>query len=181
MRLYAYYRSSASYRVRIALHHKQLPFEVTTVSLVDNQHQSEAHRARNPMQQIPVLELEHEGRVIQLAQSMAIITYLDGRYPERPLLPADLLARARAIELAEIVNAGIQPQQHTSVVLYLRDDERADAAGWSWRVNDGELVALAARAASASRPRRITRRDQASASPCSSSRMKRVRPVFCSG
>ena len=146
MRLYAYYRSSASYRVRIALYHKQLAFEITPVSLVENQHQSETHRARNPMQQIPVLEVEHEGRTVQLAQSMAIILYLDARHPERRLLPADALDRARAVELAEIVNAGIQPLQNTGVVRYLRDELQADAETWSRRVIQRGLAALAARA-----------------------------------
>ena len=147
MRLYAYYRSSASYRVRIALYHKQLPFELTPVSIVANEQQSAAHRARNPMQQVPVLELEHEGRTVQLAQSLAIIAYLDGRYPEPPLLPRDLLARARALELAEIVNAGIQPLQNSGVVRYIRDELHGDAEAWSRRAIQHGLAALAARAA----------------------------------
>jgi maleylpyruvate isomerase len=146
MRLYAYHRSSASYRVRIALEHKQLPFELVPVCLPAREQQTDDYRRRNPLAQVPTLEIEHEDAPVFLAQSLAIIEYLDERYPARPLLPKHPLLRARARELAEIVNAGIQPLQNTTLVRYLREELRVDDAAWVQRVTRRGLEALEARA-----------------------------------
>jgi maleylpyruvate isomerase len=108
MKLYGYWRSSSAYRVRIALELKGLRYETASVHLVRDG--GEQHRpgfvARNPMQQVPVLEVDEGGATVRLSQSMAIIDYLDARFPQPPLLPGDPLDRARARELAEIVNSG---------------------------------------------------------------------------
>jgi len=118
MKLYGYWRSSASWRVRIGLALKGVPVEHHSVHLVRDggeQHQS-AHRARNPMRQVPVLELD-DGR--QLTQSLPILEYLDQAFPNPPLLPSDPYLRARARALAEVVNSGIQPLQNLATLQHL--------------------------------------------------------------
>lgn len=135
MRLYNYWRSSASWRVRIALELKGLSYEYVPVHLVrggGEQHQAD-HRARNPMRQVPVLEVEEGGKVQLLTQSLAILEYLEERYPEPPLLPADPIGRARVRALAEVMNSGIQPLHNLSVIQYVKEqggDEKAFAAHW---------------------------------------------------
>jgi maleylpyruvate isomerase len=113
MKLYNYWRSSASWRVRIALAHKGLAYEYVPVHIVKEEQHSDAYRAMNPMTQVPTLELD-DGR--RLAQSLAIVEYLEETHPEPPLLPRDPYLRARARQLAEIVNAGIQPFQNLPTI-----------------------------------------------------------------
>ena len=111
--LHNYWRSSASHRVRIALGLKGLAFEYVVVNIVKQDQFADAYRAKNPMQQVPALEItEDDGSVVTIAQSLPIIEYLEERFPERPLLPKSLVARARTRALAEIVNSGIQPLQN---------------------------------------------------------------------
>lgn len=113
--LHNYWRSSASHRVRIGLGLKQLDYEYVTVNILHREQHAEAYRARNPMAQVPTLEItEDDGTVRAIAQSLPILEYLEERFPERPILPKDLFLRARARELAEIVNSGIQPLQNLS-------------------------------------------------------------------
>lgn len=122
MKLWSYWRSSCAYRVRIALGLKGLPFEYAAVHLLRDggqQHRPE-FQAVNPQRQVPVLELEDEGRVVHLVQSMAIIEYLDERFPDPPLLPASAQGRAQVRALAELVNSGIQPLQNTSTFAELK-------------------------------------------------------------
>jgi maleylpyruvate isomerase len=113
--LHNYWRSSASHRVRIGLGLKQLDYEYVAVNILHREQHAEAYRARNPMAQVPTLEItEDDGTVRAIAQSLPILEYLEERFPERPILPKDLFLRARARELAEIVNSGIQPLQNLS-------------------------------------------------------------------
>ena len=115
MILYDYWRSSSAWRVRIALHFKGIPFERRVVNLIKDggeQHAADFH-AMNPSRQVPVLVTD-DGRAI--AQSMAIIAYLEERHPAPPLLPADAWLRARARQLAEMVNSGTQPLQNLTVL-----------------------------------------------------------------
>lgn len=116
MRLYAFYRSSASYRVRLALQHKNVPYELVPVSIVDGASRAPQHLARSPLGQVPVLELEHQGRRVHLTQSVAILEYLEETYPEPALLPGEPFGRARVRELVELVNSGIQPLQNSPVL-----------------------------------------------------------------
>jgi maleylpyruvate isomerase len=146
MRLYAYYRSSASYRVRLALMHKQIAYELVPVSIVKNETHSPEHLARNPLGQVPVLEIQTPEGPVYLAQSLAIIEYLDELHPERPLLPRDPILRARARELAEIVNSGTQPLQNTPVLTHVEKELHADAKAWARRFMHKGLSALEARA-----------------------------------
>ena len=115
MILYDYWRSSSAWRVRIALHWKKLPFERRVVNLIkDGGEQHAADFATlNPLRQVPVLVTD-EGRTI--TQSMAIIGYLEERFPAPALLPADPWLRARARQLAEMVNSGTQPLQNMNVL-----------------------------------------------------------------
>lgn len=145
MRLYGYWRSSASWRVRIALAWKRLPYDYVAVHLVrgGGEQRSPAHRARNPMAQLPVLELDDGG---SLSQSVAILEYLEERYPTPALLPSEPVARARVRCLTEIVNSGIQPLQNLSVLGAL-EQAGVDPRGWARRVIREGLCALEASAA----------------------------------
>ncbi|MEC9464527.1 MAG: glutathione S-transferase N-terminal domain-containing protein, partial [Myxococcota bacterium] len=120
LRLSSYWRSSCSWRVRIALHWKGLAFEILPVHLVEGggQQHSEAHRRRNPMRELPVLEVGEDA----LAQSMAILEYLEERFEDPALLPQGALERARVRQMAEVVNSGIQPVQNLRVMQRLGKD-----------------------------------------------------------
>lgn len=116
--LHNYWRSSASYRVRIALGYKGLPYRYQPVHIVkDGGEQKRAdYLAKNPMAQVPTLELvDGEARRF-LPQSLPIIEYLEERWPIPRLLPEDLYLRARTRALAELVNSGIQPFQNLSAM-----------------------------------------------------------------
>ena len=113
--LHNYWRSSASHRVRIALGLKQLAFDYVVVNILHRDQHADAYRSRNPMGQVPTLEVtEDDGSVRAIGQSLPILEYLDERFPEPAIMPKDLYLRARARELAEIVNSGIQPLQNLS-------------------------------------------------------------------
>jgi maleylacetoacetate isomerase len=118
--LYGYWRSSSSWRVRIGLYLKGLDFEYRAVNLKKGDHRGEDHLVRNPTSQVPVLAVEEGGETRHLAQSMAILEWLDERFPAPPLLPADPYGRARVRMLAEHVNSGIQPYQNQAPLLWLR-------------------------------------------------------------
>lgn len=117
LRLYNYFRSSASYRVRIALHLKKLNFEYIPVHLLRDggQQKSADYLARNPLAQVPTLD--HDGKLV--TQSLAIMLYLDDLQPAPRLFPADPYARAKVFEACEIINSGTQPLHNLSVVAEL--------------------------------------------------------------
>lgn len=124
MKLYHYYRSSAAYRVRIALNFKGIPWETALVDLrapVSAQHRPE-FRAVNPQGLIPVVT---DGG-ITLTQSLAIIEYLDETHPEPPLLPRPAADRAQVRSLALAVACDIHPLGNTRVLEYLRTTLGAD-------------------------------------------------------
>ena len=134
MRLYSYWRSSSSWRVRIALHLKQVPFAYLAVNLVAGAQAQPEFVARNPQGMVPLLEWDEAGVTRCLSQSLAIIEYLDERFPAPSLLPGDAYARGRIRLLAEIINSGIQPYQNLSVLRRVKDehggDEKAFARGF---------------------------------------------------
>ncbi len=121
LRLYGYWRSSSAWRVRIGLGLKGLAFETVAVDLAAGEQFSGAHLARSPLGQVPVLDVEEDGRAIRLVQSMAILEWLEERFPDPPLLPPDLEGRARVRALAEHVNSGTQPMQNSIVLRMLRE------------------------------------------------------------
>ncbi|MES2886002.1 MAG: maleylacetoacetate isomerase [Pseudomonadota bacterium] len=117
LKLYAYWRSSASYRVRIALNLKGLAYEISPVHLLKDggqQHQA-AYRALNPEGRVPLLV---DGD-FKLGQSLAIFGYLESQYPTPALLPADVRERARVWQFCEAINADIQPLQNLGPLGYL--------------------------------------------------------------
>jgi maleylacetoacetate isomerase len=119
VKLYTYFRSSAAYRVRIALNLKGLPYEMVPIHLTKDggvQHKAEFH-AVNPQERVPALALS-SGDV--LTQSLAIIEYLDEIAPEPPLLPADTLERAKVRALAQIVACDIHPLNNLITLQYLK-------------------------------------------------------------
>lgn len=113
MKLYAYWRSSASWRVRIGLALKGIPYTTVPVNLLHGDQIAGPHRERSPLGQVPVLELA-DGT--QLTQSIAILIWLDSYRPSPALLPADPLDRARSLALAEVINAGTQPLQNLTLL-----------------------------------------------------------------
>ena len=122
LRLYSYWRSSSAWRVRIALALKGLAYQTVVVDLLHGEQWGEAHGARNPTHQVPVLEVEAPGQPLRrLVQSMAIIEWLDEVHPSPPLLPPTADGRARVRALAEHVNSGIQPLQNAIVLKRLRE------------------------------------------------------------
>lgn len=111
--LHNYWRSSASHRVRIGLGLKKIPFEYVVVNILKRDQHAEAYRDRNPMAQVPTLEVtEDDGTTRALTQSLPILEYLDERFREPAILPVDPYLRARCRGLAEIINSGIQPLQN---------------------------------------------------------------------
>ena len=145
MRLYAFWRSTSSWRVRLTLGLKDVPFEYVAIDFGGGEQHRAAHLARSPMGQIPVLEWEEGGRTVRLTQSLAIIEYLEERYPAGArLLPKDLLARARARQLAEVVNSGIQPLGPPLVSGFVKEKFGGDPKAWTVHWTERGLVALEA-------------------------------------
>lgn len=118
MKLYSYWRSSSSWRVRIALNVKELKHEIVPVHLLhDGGQQRSANFTRlNPLKEVPALELEEGGQPAVLTQSMAIIEYLEEAYPMPALLPQPPMLRAKVRQLAEMINSGTQPLQNLVIL-----------------------------------------------------------------
>jgi maleylpyruvate isomerase len=128
--LHSYWRSSSSHRVRIGLGLKQLAFEYVAVDILHGAQFADTYRAKSPIAQVPILEItEDDGTRLSLTQSLPILEYLDERWPDPPILPRDPYLRAKARELAEIVNAGIQPLQNLSTMRRIKD-LGGDSVAW---------------------------------------------------
>lgn len=125
MKLYNYFRSSASYRVRIALALKGLPYDYVSVHLAKGEHKEPAFAELVPDPLVPVLEIDSGERLIQ---SMAIMEYLEEVHPAPPLLPADALGRARVRALMQAVACEIHPLNNLRVLKYLVKDMGLDEA-----------------------------------------------------
>lgn len=149
MILYSYFRSSAAYRVRIALELKGLKPEKRFVHLVKaggHQHSLE-YRALNPQGRVPFLIDQTAQGEVRLSQSMAIIEYLEETHPEPALLPRDAAGRARVRALAQTVVADMQPLQNLVVTQYLERQlgvDEARRAAWIVHFNEAGLSALEA-------------------------------------
>lgn len=137
--LYHYWRSSSSWRVRFALHHKELPFESRYVNLLASEQLTAEHKQVSPMGVVPCLFVD--GR--PLTESVAIVEYLEEVAPARPLLPRDPWVRARVRQVVEHVNSGIQPLQNLAVLARLSADHGQRKA-WAHDFNERGLVALEA-------------------------------------
>ena len=138
MKLFNYFRSSASYRVRIALELKQLGYDYVPVHLVKGEHKQPAYAAMSPAGLVPTLQIDSGER---LGQSMAIIEYLDETHPEPPLLPADPLGRSRVRALAQLIACEIHPLNNLRVLKYLvrelKLEEEAKNTWYRHWVRDG--------------------------------------------
>jgi len=120
MDLYTYYRSTSSYRVRIALALKGLDYQALPVNLIappGGEHRQPVYLAINPQGRVPALRTD-EGKL--LIQSPAIIEYLEERYPQVPLLPEDLVARAQVRGVAAVIGCDVHPLHNVSVLNRLR-------------------------------------------------------------
>jgi maleylacetoacetate isomerase len=129
MKLYGYFRSSAAFRVRIALNLKKLDYETASIHLRRNDQSRLEYRSVNPQGLVPTLE--DGGQT--LIQSLAIIEYLDEVYPHPPLLPKDPSGRARVRALADIVACDIHPINNLRVLRYLMHElghDEAAVAAW---------------------------------------------------
>ncbi len=122
MKLYNYFRSSASFRVRIALQLKGLSYDYIPVHLVKGEHKNGEYAALSADMLVPLLETEGE----HLSQSMAIIEYLDETHPAPPLLPADALGRAKVRALAQSIACEIHPLNNLRVLKYLVRELKLD-------------------------------------------------------
>jgi len=118
MKLHGYYRSSTSYRLRIALELKGLDYENVPVNLLEAAQKSAAFTSRNPFGSVPMLEADGRDR----AQSMALIEWLDEAYPDKPLLPADIEQRYTARELAYAIATELHAPLNLPVLKYLKDE-----------------------------------------------------------
>jgi len=133
--LHDYFRSSASYRVRIALNLKGIGYEAVPVNLLEGAQKAEAYRARNPQGLVPMLELDG----LRLTQSLAIIDYLEAKQPEPALLPAGPADRAHVLAIALAIACDIHPLNNLRILKYLsgplgRPQEARDAWYRHWVV-----------------------------------------------
>lgn len=129
--LYSYFRSSCSYRVRIALYLKNIPFTYKSVHLIKNggEQYSDDFTSLNPLAQVPCLKIDNK----ILTQSLPIIQYLDELYPDPPLFSEDTFTKNEIFSVCEIINSFIQPLQNLKVLKKISDlggDKKKWAAEW---------------------------------------------------
>jgi maleylpyruvate isomerase len=133
MKLYSYFRSSSSWRVRIALNYKRIEYAYAPIHLLQDggqQHRPE-FTSLNPQGMVPVLEVEEGGKVHRIAQSVAILEYLEETQPKPPLLPTGSVLRARARQLTEIVNSSIQPLHNLMVLRKVTEELGGERNPWA--------------------------------------------------
>jgi maleylacetoacetate isomerase/maleylpyruvate isomerase len=124
IRLYSYWRSSAAYRVRIALNVKELEHEIIPVSLAPGvaEHRSESYRAKNPQMLIPFFEDDN----VKISQSMAILEYLEEAYPSICLLPRSEPLRSQVRAFCNLIACDIHPLNNLRVMSYIKSEFGAD-------------------------------------------------------
>ena len=134
LKLYHYWRSSCSWRVRWGLLLKQVPCEFVHIDLLKNEQQSEKYLQLNPSGTVPTLEIMNEGgEPFYLSESTAILEWAEENFPSISLYPRASLERAKTRQLAQIVNAGIQPIQNLKVMnFYSSDAEKKKSWSVYW-------------------------------------------------
>ena len=124
MTLYGYFRSSTSYRTRIAMNLKQLDYDYISVNLAKDEQLEAAFQAINPQGLVPVLQVDD----LWLYQSPAILEWLEEVYPEHPLLPKDAAARMHVRALSAMIGCDIHPLNNRRILQYLRNELNVDEA-----------------------------------------------------
>ena len=124
MTLYGYFRSSTSYRTRIAMNLKQLDYDYITVNLAQDEQLEAAFQSINPQGLVPVLQVDD----LWLYQSPAILEWLEEVYPEHPLLPKDVAARMQVRALSAMIGCDIHPLNNRRILQYLRNELSVDEA-----------------------------------------------------
>lgn len=121
MKLYSYWRSTAAYRVRIALNIKQLNYDYEAIHLVKDggEHHQQAYKSLNPQSLVPALETD-DGEI--LTQSLAIIDYLEDSFPQNSFYPKDAIQKAKAKAIALSISCDIHPLNNLRVLKYLKSD-----------------------------------------------------------
>ncbi len=161
MKLFSFWRSLATFRVRIALNLKGItPDEVIDINLPQGKQREELYRKINPMMALPAL-IEDDGTV--LFESLAIIEYLDETHPNPPLLPKDAKARARVRGLAQIIACDTHPLIVPRVREYLAHEYKIDEAGvmkWGHHWHGAALQALETNLAGSPQTGRYCQGDQ---------------------
>jgi len=117
LKLFSYFRSSCAYRVRIALNIKNIPYDIIPIHLLKEggEQYTLEYRQLNPSAQVPTLV----DKGVPMGQSLAILEYIEEKYPSIPLLPSSPIDRALVRQMNEIINSGMQPLQNLSVTQYL--------------------------------------------------------------
>ena len=134
--LYHYWLSSSSWRVRWALAIKGVPFRSEIIDLRAGEQQKEAHRARNPLGYVPTLHIDGK----DLGESVAIIEYLEARFPAPALYPRDPWVAARVRQFVELINSGVQPMQNLEVLKRI-SPEMAGQREWAAHFNARGMAA----------------------------------------
>lgn len=143
--LYDYWRSSASYRVRIALNLKGVAYTAVNTSLLDGDQKAPDYVARNPQGFVPMLSIDGH----DLTQSLAIIDYLDAKYDDPPMVSSDPLERATTLAQAMVIAADIHPVNNLRILKYLKNELGQDQQavdGWYRHWIEEGFVALEAMA-----------------------------------
>ena len=129
MKLYTYFRSSAAYRVRIALNLKGVAYDSVSINLLTGEQREEGYRAINPQGRVPSLDIG----AATLIQSPAILEYLDECYPEPPLLPVGAVNRAKVRAVSSLIGCDIHPLNNSGTIAYLKKrlgHDQATADEW---------------------------------------------------
>lgn len=133
MKLYSYWRSTTSYRVRAALNLKGMAYDTVPVNLVTGEQRAEDYLALNPSAGVPTLVLD-DGTV--LTQSLAILDYLEAAYPAPPLIPLDPIARAKVLAAAHTMALDVHPVNNLRLVQHIKTEFGADdAAVRAWMLH----------------------------------------------
>lgn len=126
---HGYFRSGTTYRVRLALNWKGVPYDVVPVNLVEGAQSSPDYLTKNPQGLVPALEVDGQ----LLTQSPAILEWIEETWPKRPLLPSDPIERARVRAFAAAIGCDIHPIQNLRVMKKVRADYGQDQDGaWAW-------------------------------------------------